>query len=376
MRARLIYSSNFFIACALGVVFVFLDDVQVANNLDDWHVGVIAGSGFGAALVAQLVVSPLADRGRVLPLAIVALGSSILGTVGFAFGGSMAELAVSRGVAGIGFGIFALVARKALIGLDATGSGAKLGLLLSTAVAGFILGPVIGAILEPLGFEVPFLSVAGAIAVVGVPAVIAIARSDIAASDDVDYSDLSELIRRPRIQAAMLVTVIVLGSNGALTATVDRFLTDLGASTTMVAIVILFIGAPLLVLPRVSGGLAEQRGGSAVMLPALAVFVPVMFGYGLAGSVLAVVIFGVIHGSGESFGSIAAQVLVLEVTGPERAAVGSALLEVSGLLAATLAASIAPIMYGEFGQSVYIGTGTIGLALGLLAVQRVRNAWD
>ena len=376
MRGWPIYASNFFMACALGVVFVFLEDVQIANGLADWHVGAIAGSGFAAALVAQLVLSPLADRGRVAPLAIGAVGASAVGTIGFAYGGNVTELAISRGVAGVGFGVFGLIAKKALIGIDASGGGAKLGLLLSTAVAGFILGPVIGAALEPIGFEAPFVFVAIAVAVVGIPATIAILRAEIATSETVDYRDLAELLRRPRVQAAMLVTVIVLGSNAVFTSTVDRFLTDLDASTTTVAIVILFIGAPLLVLPRFSGGLAERRGGSAVMLPALFLFVPVMFGYGLAGSVLAVIVFGVIHGSGESIGSIAAQVLVLEVTGPRRAAVGSALLEVSGLLAATVAATIAPSMYGDYGQSVYLGTGVVGIVLGAWAFQRVRNATD
>lgn len=376
MRAWLIYATTFLLTSALGVVFVFLEDVQVDHGLADWHIGVVAGSGFAAALVAQLVLSPLADRGRIVPLSTVALVAGILGPLGFAYGDDVVELAVSRGLAGIGLGVFGLIARKALIGLDVEGSGEKLGLYLSIAVAGFIAGPLIGALLEPLGFEAPFLFVSIGLTVLGVPATITIARTPIAATAEVDYSDLGLLVRRPRIQAAMIVQLIVFGYIGVFDATIDRFLTDLGASTGTVAIVIVFIGGPLLVFPRFAGRLAERRGGAAVMLPAMVVILPVMFGYGLAEGVVVVTLFGFLHGSGESFATISSQVLVLEVTGPERAAVGSALLETSGLLSATVAASFAPSLYGAYGQSMFVGTGLVGVALALLAFQRVRNAWD
>ncbi|MGB5757260.1 MAG: MFS transporter, partial [Acidimicrobiales bacterium] len=341
MRAWLIYLTNFLLTSALGVVFVFLEDVQADRGLADWEIGVVAGTGFGAALLAQLLLSPLADRGTTRPLAVVALAAGIVGPVGFAYGQTMLILAASRGLSGIGLGLFGLLARKALLGLDATGGGAKLGMLLSTAVAGFIIGPVIGAVFEPLGFEAPFLAVSVALLLVGVPATATILRTQIAASP-VDYSDLGRLIRRPKVQAAMLVQVVVYGFIGVFDAIVDRFLTDLGASTATIAVTILFVGGPMLFLPRIAGQLAERRGGATVMLPALLILIPAMTGYGLAGSVVVATVFGFLHGTGESFVSISAQVLVLEVTGAERAAVGSALLDAAGLSAATMAAILTP----------------------------------
>ncbi len=376
MRAWPIYLTNFLLTSALGVVFVFLEDVQVDNGLADWEIGVVAGTGFGAALVAQLLLSPLADRGVSKPLAVLALLAGVIGPIGFAYGQTTLTLATSRGLAGIGLGLFGLLARKALLGLDATGGGAKLGTLLSTAVAGFILGPVIGAAFEPLGFAAPFLAVSAAILVIGVPATITILKTDIAASP-VDYSDLGRLVRRPRIQAAMLVQVVVYGFIGVFDAIIDRYLTDLGASTGTIAVTILFVGVPMLILPRIAGGMAERRGGTAVMLPALLVLVPAMVGYGLATSVVLVTIFGVLHGSGESFASISAQVLVLEVTGAERAAVGSALLDTAGLTAATLTAVLAPTVYGsQGGRTLFLGAALIGTLLGLAALIRVRARFD
>lgn len=376
VRAWLIYLTNFLMTASLGVVFVFLEDVQADNGLADWEIGAVAGAGFGAALVAQLLLAPLADRGTSKPLAVIALASGIIGPAGFAFASTMPLLALSRGLAGVGLGLFALLARKALIGLDATGGGAKLGMLLSTAVAGFIMGPIIGALFEPLGFAAPFLAVSAAIIVVGIPATMILLRTEIAATP-VDYSDLGRLLARPKVQAAMLVQVIVYGFIGVFDVIIDRFLTDLGASTGQVAMTIMVVGGPMLILPRFAGNLAERLGGAAVMLPGIAVLIPTVCGYGFSGTVLAVTMVGFFHGSSESFASISAQVLVLEVTGPERAAVGSSLLDASGLGAATVAAAIAPMVYGSGGaRTVFVGAGMIGALLGIAAVVRARQGSD
>lgn len=373
-RALLIYATNFVLASALGVVFVFFEDVQREYGLSDFEVGLIAGSGFGASFVAQLVLAPLADRGKSGPLASIALLCGIVGLLSFGFGTNALVLGAGRSLGGVGVGLFMLLARKALIGTDAAGGGAKLGIVLSTTVAGFIIGPVLGALFEPLGFEAPFIIVAAALVVLGVPATFEVMRAEIAESPLVDYGDLVELARRPRVQAAMLVQLVVYGLIGVFNSSIDRFLTDLGASTTMVAVVVLFVGAPLLVFPTVAGRLAESRGGARSMLLAMVVLLPAAFGYGLASSVGVVIVCGVLHGSGESFASVSAQVLVLEVTGAERAAVGSALLDASGLLAATVMAFGAPIVYGEVGQSLFTYAGIGGTVLALGAAWRIRSA--
>lgn len=376
MRAWLIYVTYFLLTSSLGVVFVFLEDVQADNGLADWEIGIVAGTGFGAALIVGLALSPFADRGHITPLAVIALVSGIIGPIGFAYASSMLLLAISRGLSGIGLGLFGLLAKKALLGLDATGGGAKLGILLSTAVAGFIIGPVIGAVFEPLGFPAPFIAVSLALSFIGVPATITILKTEIAASP-VDYSDLGRLVARPKVQAAMIVQVIVLGFIGVFDSIIDRFLTDLGASTGTVALMIVFVGAPLLVFPRIAGNLAEQRGGTTVMLPALLIMIPAMVGYGLAGSVIVATFVGLVHGTGESFATISAQVLVLEVTGAERAAVGSALLEAAGLTAATVTAALAPTVYGaKGGSTLFLSTAAFGAGLGLLALARARKGSD
>lgn len=369
----LIYSTYFILTAALGVIFVLLEDLQSRHGLADWEVGLIAGTGFGAALVVQTVLSPLADRGVKIPLALAALGSGVIGPLGLAYGSSTVVLAGSRGLSGVGLGLFALLARKALIGLDAAGGGAKLGTLLSVAVAGFISGPFIGYVFEPWGFEAPFVAVSIALIVFGAPATVAVLRSEIATTH-VDYGVLGELLRRPRIQAAVLVQCIVLGYVGVFDATVDRFLTDLGASTGDVARAIMVVGFPMLILPRIAGTRAEALGGVRVMLPALLCLVPIMLGYALVPTALWFAAVGLLHGSAESFASISSQVLVLEVTGAEKAAVGTGLLDAAGLMSAAVAAGVAPLVYGSTGRGLFVVTAGVGAALAVMALWRIRYA--
>ncbi|MCP5032283.1 MAG: hypothetical protein GY939_10795, partial [Actinomycetia bacterium] len=73
IRVWPIYLTNFLLTSSLGVVFVFLEDVQTENSLADWEIRAIAANGFAAALVAQLLLAPLADRGRSPILAVLAL---------------------------------------------------------------------------------------------------------------------------------------------------------------------------------------------------------------------------------------------------------------------------------------------------------------
>ncbi len=375
MRTLPIYAAQFLSTSGLGVVFVFFEDIQRAQGLSDLDMGIIAGVGFATALVAHLVLSPLGDRGGIATLGLVAVLAGGIGPVGFAFAEGLPLLAFTRGLTGIGFAMFGLVARKALIGLDTQGSGTALGQLLSVGVAGFIMGPLIGAAFEPLGFEAPFLIVGIGFLLVGLPALRTIRHTPIAVAP-VDWSDLATLVRRPKVQAAMIVQAIVWGYIGVYDAVLDRWLTDLGASTSQVAWVIVATGAPMLVFPRIAGGMAEARGGAAIILPALALLIPVMAGYGIVTSLILAGLVGALHGLGESFATISAQILTLEVTGAERAAVGSALLEAAGLTAAGVAAFVGPLGYGALDAGVFLATAGVGVLFGLAARIRVTHGWD
>lgn len=364
MLTRACYATFFLMTSAIGIVFVFLADLQDRNGLANWELGTIASMGFVAALASQLLLSPLADRGHTRELAFGGVIAAAAGTIGFAFVDQTWSLAGSRAAVGIGMGLFGVVARKALIGLDAEGAGAKLGAFHSVAVAGFISGPAFGAAAGRISFEAPFLIVGVLIALVGLPTAGLVAKADIATAP-VSYSDARVLLKRRRVQAALLMQVIFFGFIGIFDAVVDRFLTDLGGSTTSTAIVLLFTGAPLLVLPARMGALAERIGPARLVVPALAIALPAYALFGMMTSVVLIAMMGVLVASGEAIGTMAGQIMVLDETKAERAAIGSAMVEAAGMSIAAVTAILGPIVYGRVGpETLFGGYALIAAGLG------------
>ncbi len=368
-----LYGTNFVQACGIGLVFVFLADVQDRYGLENWELGTIAAMGFLSALVTQLTLSPLLDRGHIRSLAWVAVGAGLVGTLGFAFATNVITLGLSRALSGVGLGLFNVVARKALIGLDVEGGGAKVGSLLSSGVAGFLAGPAIGAALASIAFEAPFVTLALAFTVVGAPAA-RIAGGATIARATVDYAELGRIVRKPRMQVAMLTQFVVFGAIGMFDATVDRYLTDLGAGTVAVALTLIATGLPLMVIPRKAGALAERIGGVKVLIPALLVAVPAVALFGFVTGALTFALVGIVHSTSESFSVMGSQVLVLEATGAERAAIGSATIEAVGLSVAAVTAVVAPIVYGSVGpERMFGGWSLIAATVVAMAIGRART---
>ena len=368
-----LYGLNFLQATGVGLVFVFLADVQDRYGLADWQLGLIASMGFVSTLLTQLVLAPLVDRGHTAPLAWASVAAGVTGAVGFALGSNAAFLAAARGLSGVGLGLGLVVARKALIGLDVEGGGAKVGTLLSSGVAGFLAGPGIGAALGAVSFETPFIVLAAAVGIIGVPAARVASRTAIAVSP-IDYGELGRLVANPKLQLAMIGQFVVFGAIGIVNATVDRYLTDLGASTADVAFALFAVGFPLVVIPRWSGTLAERVGGARVLIPALIAATPTFLVLGLANGVVVFAAIGVVYSTTEAFTAMGSQVLVLEAAGAERVATGTAVTEVVGLTTAAVTAVAAPAAYGQWGPEwLFGGWAAVAGAAALVAALRART---
>ena len=367
-----VYATQFLVTASLGVVFAYLADLQERYGLSDLEIGMIAAVGFLAGLLSQVLLSPLIDRGHHRVLAWSSVLCAVAGAYGFVFASSAWSLVASRALAGISMGLFGLVARKALIGLDIRGSGTKVGGLLSCGVAGFISGPFIGAELGEVSFEAPFWLTGTLMALLGPVAAVLISASPIAVAP-VDWSDLVKLIARPRVQAAIGVHVGVWGLIGLFDATVDRYLTDVGLSSNEFAYGLLILGIPLMLLPPHAGALAERLGGGRVAVPSLVLFVPAVMAYGWIGGFVSFVVIGLAEAAAESYSVMGAQVLVLEASGASRAALGTGMLDAIGLAVATAAALFGPLLYGQIGPRwLFGGWGVACLALAGFAALRLK----
>jgi MFS family permease len=371
-----LYAAMFLLATSAGVVFVLLSDFQDAYGLPTWGLGLIAAMGFLGALAVQLLLAPLADRGRARIVAVVALGAGTAGTLWLAVATELWQLAAARGLVGVGLGLFGVAARKAVIGEGGEGSGAKLGALLSASVAGFIAGPPIGAVLSGFGLAAPFVVLGVALALVAVPAQAAIGRARVATAV-VRHRDLLALLRRPGIQAAVAAHMMLFGFIGVFDAVIDRYLTDLGAGNYLVAIGLLCMGLPLVVLPSRAGRWAESNGGAASLRAAIVVAVPAYAADGLWAVPAAVIVVGVIGATAEAVGFPSSQLVAVEETGASEAAIGQALLDTSGMISAGLSALVAPAIYGQLGaRSLFIGYAVVAAGLGLITFQRLNARGD
>ncbi len=370
---RLAYLANFILTAGAGVVFALLSNLQTEFGVSDAGIGFIAASGFLGALITQVALAPFADRGQVTLVAAVGLIAGAAGSFLFIVADEVVGFSASRALIGVGIGLFIVASRKAVIGLDEEGSGTQLGTLLSSNVAGFILGPVLGALLvERFGIDAPFVVLGVATLLVTPPALWWIKDAPVATSE-VRYRDMIPLVRRPGVQAAMAAQVVFFTNIGIFDSTLDVYFTDLGASDTMVALLLLLIGLPLLILPTFTGRLVDRDGGERVMLLALAATVPALLGYGIAPILAVVALAGVCQTTVESFAFPATQVVVVKETGASEAAIGQALLDIVGSSMAASSSFVAPLIYSALGARGLFSLAALNAAAMLaLSAQRLR----
>lgn len=370
---RLVYLSNFFLTTGAGVIFVILADLKEDFGLADAEIGAVAGIGFLAALLASVLLSPYADRGHVFPVATAGVVLGIAGNISFGLAESFVLFAASRAAIGVGLGLYLAAARKAIIGRDTEGSGRKLGILLSTNVAGFLVGPLLGWLLADYSFGTPFFAVAALVAITAPPTLWWMRNVEVA-TEIVSLKDMRALLARPRIRGALLGQLFLYGNIGMFDSVADLYLTDLGADERTVALLIWAFGVPLIVLPGIAGGVIDRNRPPVVLTIGLFAAVPVMASFGIFESLVTFGIAAVIEGTVESFAFPAAQVVVVQESGAAEAAIGQSLLDVSGNLAAATAAFVGPILYGSGGPLAVYGTvAAIGLALSIGASIQLRQ---
>ena len=374
------YLTYLLMVSSAGVTFVFLEDVETLYGIPSWGIGLIASLGFVTAVFASLVIAPLGDRGLLTGLGVVAFAMAIAGNLWIGFADELWSLAASRSLASMGAGVFSVVGRKALIG-ETTETGAeKVGAFVSAAVAGFIAGPAIGAQLGELGgIETPYVVIAIVLGLLTAPTLVWLRSTPVAISESIRTRDALPLLRRPGVRAAVACYVAVFFNIGVFDATVDEYLTDLGASTTEVGLILVVIGLPLLIVPRLAGRYVDNAARPAmIMLGATMVFVPVISTIALWVGLAVFVTFATIQTLGESVIFPSTTRVVLDEAGAHRSALGTGLVDAAGHSAAALSAFIAPILYdttdgplGPFGMSA-----VVALVLFLVAWRNVVSRDD
>ncbi|MBM3729904.1 MAG: MFS transporter [Actinobacteria bacterium] len=360
-------------AVSNSIIFAALGDLQDNYGFADFGLGLIAGIGFLAGLVTQVFVAPLADTHKPKNLMVIGLVFAALGSLVFALGDSLWQFVIGRAIVGVSFGCTQPAARAIAANLDMGRAAERLGKLAGVETAGIVGGPFIGGImLDPLGLRWTFVFFA-IVAAVASLALAAKALPMLPSSGESRRISLT-LLRYPGVRTVALTTMSLYLPIGVYDALWDRYLTDRGASNFVVGLSFLIYGIPFILLARLGGRLADKWGALRTALYAIFILTPVVTGYGLAATPLAIIIVSVIEGVVQAVTIPASQASMSHVAPEGRAAAAQGLSGAANLVGAAATAFVSPWIYGAHGPVWAFGVISLAmLTLSLVAQTMARR---
>lgn len=385
--------ATFLMASASIAVFPLLPDLQEELGLSTASLGLITAAGFLAAVVAQVVIAPLADRGHERRLLVGGLLVSAAALVTTALAWDAPSLVAARSLEGLAYGTFVPAARA----MTARGAGSRiaehLGRLSAAEFAGVAVGPLGAAVLASwISVDVALLTFA-ALSLATVP-LIALVRPSIerapAGAPSASSSTASDalpgpmrrseprigldLVRQRPMQVALLLTVALIVPVGAYDTLWARYLTDNGGSTLLVGASLTVFAIPYIVLAGRAGRLADRLGAVKGAVLGMLVTTAVIFSYALLRSPGIITAVGLVESTGQALAGPAAQASVARAVPRRRVAAAQGLAGAVGTGAAGLVAAVAAPVYAWGGQELLFGaTGVVVLALLAAAVVRARG---
>lgn len=358
-------------AAGYGAIFTLAAAFRDRFGFSDTGVGVIVAVGFLAGFVSQVGLSRLADRGHAAVMIRSGVAVLVASMVLMAVGTELWHFVAGRALLGLGGGMTVPGARRVVITLDPDNMGHNLGMLGSFHLTGFIVGPAIAAALNELGgVRAPFV----AMAVLAAFAALFTGRIPADTGERTEERHvLRGLLRRPGIQAALLMTVAFYVMVGTWEALWAIMLTDLGAGTWVIALTLSVTSVPMILLGPRAGRLAQARGPLRVAAIGLGVTIPCMAGYGALTSVVALVALAVIQSLGDSFSYPATRVAAAAASPADLHASTQGLLGATEVLVAGLVALPAAWAYGHHGAGwtwFFAAVLTLGAVAASLIVAR------
>ena len=248
------------LATSYGVMFTMLDDYRNEYGIAESGLGFVVAVGFFASFFSQIIIAPLADRGRAKQLLVLGFVLTVLGCLGLGFGSTLSVLLISRIVMGVGAGMALPALRRIVIVSDPENLGTNMGRLLSVDVAGFAIGPMISALtVGPLGIEAPFLLIGAA--VVAVAAMLSrVTVPETAHEDRPSERFAFDLLKIPPLTGAVLIGLALFLMIGTFDSLWAVMMDDFEAPTWMANAGVSFFVLPMILLGPLGGRLAQRVG--------------------------------------------------------------------------------------------------------------------
>jgi predicted MFS family arabinose efflux permease len=180
---------------------------------------------------------------------------------------------------------------------------------------------------------------------------------------------LRVLLRMRGVRSGLAMAIALYLSIGVFETIWAVYLTDLGASTGVIAVTLAVFALPLVALSPFGGRLADRRGPLQTGVIALACSVPIIVAYGVVGSVAAAAVLALVHCVCDSVTTPSSQSAVARSSPASLIAAGQGLYGAVAAAAAALAAFGAAPLYDAAGVEAMWGATAIGVgALTALAL--------
>jgi MFS family permease len=367
---------SFAVAVSNSMIFAALSDLQDTYGFGGGALGAISAAGFIAALVVQVLVAPLADRGEPKHLVLAGMALAAAGSLLFAVGDNAAVFILARALTGASMGAAGPALRAMAGSLDKARAGERLGRMRGVDMAGYTSGPLFGALLlGPLGLRWTFVVFAG-IGVAGFVALMGRQMPRLPRTAASRQPSLT-LLRLGSIRAVLLMSLTLWIPVGLYDALWDRYLTDRGATNLMVGTSFLLFTIPFVLFGATAGRLADRYGARRLGLTAIACNIPVVFGYGLMDSAWLIIAVGFVEGLFSAFAAPAIQSLLVRSAPEGRASAAQGLMGSSDLMVAAVVSLVAPIAYTPDNAEWVFGSVaammTVTFAVSVIASRRLRS---
>ena len=346
-----------------GSVFTLLAEIKDQFGFSGTEIGLIAGMGLYAGVIAQVALARFADKGHVRLLVHIGIIVAMLSMLGMAVADQAWQFIAARFFLGAGIGMVAPAIRRVLITRDPSNMGSNLGAMGAFDISGFVLGPLVAAALADfVNLRAPFLFLAALYALVYVWTL----RLNMSAGGaDHAKVPVRRLLQVRPMMAGILAGIAFYTTIGVFEASWALLLDDLGASTFLIGLSISLFAVPMIPLAPFGGKYAQRRGPIRVMSVTIMGAVACMFVYGYVELLWVLIAVSAGHAMFDAFTMPAGQLAVAMSAPTEQAASAQGLYGAMGLAVAGSAAVATGPVYEAWGPEVLFTGSAVVMVLAL-----------
>jgi MFS family permease len=251
--------------------------------------------------------------------------------------------------------------RRLVITRDPDNVGANLGRQTAFDVGGFVVGPLLSAVLAELfGLRAPF----AALLALYVLVFLGLGRLDLrTGKGEAQPRAVRRLLVLPTVQSALCSAIAFYLTIGMFEALWSLLLRDLGAETWLIGVTLSLFTIPMILFAPRGGRAAQARGPIRIVSISIVVAAACTASYGL-GPLWLLIVVSAVHAVADAFTLPANQVAVAIASPRDQLATGQGLLGATGLAVAGISALVGAAVYEAFGrEAVFIGTAVVMLVM-------------